>query len=186
MGRMSFAILIVIIGGIILALQYFNVSASYVRLIIGIVLLVGGAQMILTSLNLPSLGRQTDSQAFFMASQFHFPNPQNSNTFTTIFANSSLDLNHIDISRGDITLTINNNFGSTQVIVNPEMPLEVRANNALMADIIGPDGGNLSGSAIKNYSPVNVQARPSKLVLIVNAFGGSVMIAKGETRYKRK
>jgi hypothetical protein len=181
---MNLPIYLIVLALAMVLLNYLNISVSYFKFGIGLMMFVGGLQMILTSMNLPSLSRQNDHQAILGDSEFRYPNTQNSLSFLTVFGKSNLDLRQVDISRGDVSLNLITYFGEIHIVVNPEMPLQLTIKNTL-GKVIGPDGQNVKEIA-KSYSPENVAARPTKVVLNIRSFSGSSYIIKGETLYKRK
>jgi hypothetical protein len=186
MGRMNIAVYLIIAGVVVFVLNYLHISVSYMKFIFGLLLLLGGAQMILSSLSLPSLASNSEHHALFLNAKFHYPNSAGSKIFYTYFAKSYLDLSQIDISRGDIDLTINNTLGETQILINPEIPLEIRVASGLLSVIHGPNGDRLLSHTTKKYAPATVESRPSKLIVNLNGYLSSIMFAKAQSAYKRK
>lgn len=176
MKPMMFGVLLIIGGVLFIIGSVFGINFPIIRILMGILVIYFGIKIITggsssSGFRWEAKKISTDNQAVFSESTFAYPNEKGSSEYTTVFAESKLDLtpkNSEDLVGKKIKyVTV---FAESEIILKKDMPVRISAET-----VIGNTNILQKTSAVigkQTYQTPNLKdSEPALEIEVVTVFG---------------
>jgi len=166
--------LLLILGIALIIKVVFNVDFPVFKVIIGVFFVFIGLKIMFGRVLIPH-GKVGPEETVF--SERVYEDPESGKEYSVIFGKGVYDFSNVDLSEGDVRVTINTVFGGSEIRIREEMPVKIEA-DAVFAGAELPDGNTaVFGSAL--YESDSFSRDTSALYIKTSTvFGGSQVVRK--------
>ena len=166
-------IVLIIIGLSLILKIVFNIEFSIFRVLFAFFLIYFGIKLFIGKDFTLFPDANKDNQVLF--SEKTIKTVENSKEYNVIFAGSKFDLREMSFPDSlTLRIKINTVFGGSQILVNPNVPIQVNS-NTVFAGTKMPDG-NTSAFGSLNYETDTAKRGKAKLIIETNTVFGGLQI----------
>lgn len=170
-GNVISGIILLIIGITLLLANFLGLKVNYFRLFPGIALLILGAAILFGQLG----GK---NEIIFDQTKIDISEPFNEKNI--IFAEGIIDLNDLEAFSSYKKIEINTIFGSSQLILNPEIPTTIHGNTVFGSLQLPGHSVNFIGST--DYKTKDIDKNLPYLDIEANAVFGQFRVINSENK----
>ena len=166
-------IVLIIIGLSLILKIVFNIEFSIFRVLFAFFLIYFGIKLFIGKDFTLFPDANKDNQVLF--SEKTIKTVENGKEYNVIFAGSKFDLREMSFPDSlTLRIKINTVFGGSQILVNPNVPIQVNS-NTVFAGTKMPDG-NTSAFGSLNYETDTAKRGKAKLIIETNTVFGGLQI----------